>query len=482
MLLSTSRDLLDRRWSDDGGHPRSLRRRRISSGIDRDYARISELVTASGATVLFVRGPLDDPFWLGRETMFELPRTSRHRRRRDASAGAAGDGVSGPRPAGMGRGQRHRREPRGASRRHPLDTRGRVRPDGALARPDVAVDRTAVTSDHDRAPVDGADDETAEFHALVGEIRDAGVRRVHVLAWRDLDDPDAGGSEVHADHFMRRWADAGLDVLHRTSAGLGIPATARRNGYDVVRRGTRYTVFPRTVVAELTRRMGRFDGLVEIWNGVPWFSPVWCHRPRITIVHHVHGPMWDQILPRTARRARPGARDPGGTAVLPPDRRSSRPAIRRATSCWRSGSEPERVTAVDNGVEPFFTPGERRYDHPTIVATARLAPVKRFGMLIEAAAAARATDPRPPGADHRRGARTRRPRGLDPTPRRGIVGHARRLRAARPTGGRVPAGVDRRQRLDRRGLGARAHRGGGVRHAGGRDRHLRAIVRRSSTA
>ena len=41
-----------------------------------------------------------------------------------------------------------------------------------------------------------------------------GVRRVHVLAWRDLDDPDAGGSEVHADEFMRRF------LLHVLPAGL----------------------------------------------------------------------------------------------------------------------------------------------------------------------------------------------------------------------------------------------------------------------
>ena len=37
-----------------------------------------------------------------------------------------------------------------------------------------------------------------------------GIRRIHVLAWRDLDDPEGGGSEVHADEFERRWADAGL--------------------------------------------------------------------------------------------------------------------------------------------------------------------------------------------------------------------------------------------------------------------------------
>ena len=238
----------------------------------------------------------------------------------------------------------------------------------------------------------GTNEELAALSALVGEIRDAGVRRVHVLAWRDLDDPDAGGSEVHADHFMRRWADAGLDVLHRTSAGLGIPATARRNGYDVVRRGSRYSVFPRTIAAELTRRMGRFDGLVEIWNGVPWFSPVWCHRPRITIVHHVHGPMWDQILPRPLA----GLGRALETRVAPPFYRRTQvvtPSASTRDELLAIGFEPARVTAVDNGVEPFFTPGERRSDHPTIVATARLAPVKRFGLLIEAAAAARATIP-----------------------------------------------------------------------------------------
>ena len=43
--------------------------------------------------------------------------------------------------------------------------------------------------------------------------------------------------------------------------------------------------------------MGRSDALVEVWNGVPWFSPVWYRRPHMTILHHVHGPMWDQIMP-----------------------------------------------------------------------------------------------------------------------------------------------------------------------------------------
>ena len=70
-----------------------------------------------------------------------------------------------------------------------------------------------------------------------------------------------------------------------------------RFGYAVIRRGSRYGVFPRAAAAEVLGQMGRYDALVEIWNGVPWFSPLWYRRPRLTIVHHVHGPMWNQVMP-----------------------------------------------------------------------------------------------------------------------------------------------------------------------------------------
>jgi glycosyltransferase involved in cell wall biosynthesis len=234
-----------------------------------------------------------------------------------------------------------------------------------------------------------------EIDRLVADVMDCGIRRVHVLAWRDLDDRDAGGSEVHADEFMRRWAAAGLDIVHRTSAAAGLPATARRNGYDVIRRGSRYTVFPRTAVSELIGRMGRSDGLVEVWNGVPWFSPVWYRRPHLTILHHVHGPMWDQIMPGPLA----GAGRLLEARLAPPFYRSSElvtPSEATRDELLGLGLRPERVTAVDNGVDPFFSPGYppvHKSPVPLVVAAGRMAPVKRFGLLLEAAAEARASVP-----------------------------------------------------------------------------------------
>jgi len=235
-------------------------------------------------------------------------------------------------------------------------------------------------------------DQEPSLEWYVEDMRARGIRRVHVLAWRDLDDPDAGGSEVHADELMRRWAAAGLDVLHRTSAAVGLPGRDRRNGYDVVRRGSRYSVFPRTIAAELLGRMGRYDALVEVWNGVPWFSPIWCRRPKITMLHHVHGPMWDQILPgplaafgRTleARIAPPFYRR--GLTVTPSD--ATRDEL------LALGFRPDRVVAVPNGVDQFFTPGGSRTAHPSILAVGRLAPVKRFELVVDAALEAKRSVP-----------------------------------------------------------------------------------------
>ena len=232
------------------------------------------------------------------------------------------------------------------------------------------------------------DDTQPSVQQLADELMAVGVRRVHVLAWRDLDDPDAGGSEVHADEFMRRWAEAGLDITHRTSAAVGQPSTAIRHGYRVIRRGSRYSVFPRAVGSEWVHRMGRYDALVEVWNGVPWMSPLWCRKPHITFLHHVHGPMWDQLLPRPLAGV--------GRAL---EARFAPPFYRRTMTLTPSeatrhdllglGFRPDHVIAVNNGVDERFQPGGRRSDSPLVVCVGRLAPVKRQDELIEAAVIAR---------------------------------------------------------------------------------------------
>lgn len=227
-------------------------------------------------------------------------------------------------------------------------------------------------------------DQRFDLDVMASQMIDAGTRRIHVLAWRDLGDDDAGGSEVHADEFMRRWAAVGLDVVHRTSAAAGHPAHESRHGYSVIRRGGRMTVFPRVIGAEIVKSMGRYDAVVEIWNGVPWLSPVWCRRPRVLVLHHIHGPMWNQMFP--APLAAIGRRLE--TSWAPPLYRRT-PTITTSDDTRRDlielGWRPELVHTGPVGVDDFFSPSStvHKTAEPTVLAVGRQAPVKRFELLLE---------------------------------------------------------------------------------------------------
>lgn len=237
-------------------------------------------------------------------------------------------------------------------------------------------------------------DDLADPVAKIGDLAaSAGIRRIHVLAWRDLDDVEAGGSELHIAEVAKLWAAAGLEVTMRTSWAQGQPTEAVRDGYRVIRRAGRYMVFPRAALAEILGRTGPRDVLVEIWNGMPFLSPLWNRGPRVILLHHVHAEMWTMTLGPTL--------GPLGelfeSRVAPPLYRNETIATLSESSKRELiddlGFSPDRITVAPPGIDPKFSPGGERSPHPLAVAVGRLAPVKRYDMLVRAAHRARAQVP-----------------------------------------------------------------------------------------
>lgn len=224
----------------------------------------------------------------------------------------------------------------------------------------------------------------AEEIAKIGDLAAAaGIRRVCMLAWRDLDDPEAGGSEVHASTVASLWGQAGIEVTMRTSYAAGHPQISWRDGYRVIRKAGRYMVFPRAAFSEMMGWHGSRDGLVEIWNGMPFFSPVWGKGPRIVWLHHVHAEMWQMTLP-------PRLAAMGSTleSRIAPHFYRRTPIVTLSESSKRELVEelrfkPQRVTVVPPGVDPRFSPGGTKSPTPLVLAAGRLVPVKRFEELIE---------------------------------------------------------------------------------------------------
>jgi glycosyltransferase involved in cell wall biosynthesis len=136
------------------------------------------------------------------------------------------------------------------------------------------------------------------------------------------------------------------------------------------------------------------DGLVEIWNGMPFFSPIWSRCPRLVFLHHVHAEMWDMALSPTLAKV--------GYTV---EHRLAPPFYRRSQIVTLSDSarddlverlhlSRDRVTVVPPGIDPRFSPGGTLDPDPFVVAVGRLVPVKRFAWFVEAMLALKVRQPR----------------------------------------------------------------------------------------
>ena len=222
---------------------------------------------------------------------------------------------------------------------------------------------------------------TPAFEALQSAVEASSVKKVLVVSWRDLDDLEAGGSELHADEVLTRWARAGLHIEARTSAVPGRARIVNRHGYTVERSSGRYQVFASVFLRGLFRDRRRYDAVVEVWNGMPFFSPIWFRKMRLVLLHHVHGEMWQMTLPGLL-----------GWVGWTIEHRLAPPFYRKTEIATLSDSSAkeiherlnlQRVSVIPVGISEFYSPGGERAEVPLVVAVGRLVSVKRFDRLIE---------------------------------------------------------------------------------------------------
>ncbi len=219
--------------------------------------------------------------------------------------------------------------------------------------------------------------------------------RVLLLNWRDTGHPEGGGAETHLERMAAGLRAAGHQVEVRCARYPGAPAQQVVDGVRFVRRGGRFTVYLHTAAA-LVRQRRRWDVVVDVQNGMPFWSPLCTRAPVVNVTHHLHREQWQVIFGRRLGRVGWWLESRVAPRVY---RRCHYVTVSQATrlDLSRLGIGPSRVSVVYSGMDapvlPLDADAWPRSAAPSLVVLGRLVPHKRVEVALHTLAELRSQWP-----------------------------------------------------------------------------------------
>jgi glycosyltransferase involved in cell wall biosynthesis len=199
-------------------------------------------------------------------------------------------------------------------------------------------------------------------------------RRITFASWRDLAHPQAGGSELLVDQLAQACVRQGHEVE------LMCAAPTEPRPYRVVPLGGEYTQY---MMAPIAYARGRgADVLVDVENGIPFFSPLWRRGPVVCLVHHVHADQWRMRFPGPVAAVGRALEERAMPRVY---RRAIFLCVSRSTATALAGLgvPAERIRVLPMGADVAKRGGEGKSSTPMFLALGRLAPHKRLDLLVQ---------------------------------------------------------------------------------------------------
>ena len=147
-------------------------------------------------------------------------------------------------------------------------------------------------------------------------------------------------------------------------------------------------------------RFGKVDVVVDVQNGLPFFTRLGTRAPVVVLVHHVHREQWPVVYPGLIGRVgwliehRFAPRLYRGCQYVAVSTRHPRRAR-------RAGRRPRPHRRRPQRHRPGSRVGSGKTTHPSICVVGRLVPHKQVEHAIDAWADLRRTRPRPPPARRR---------------------------------------------------------------------------------
>jgi glycosyltransferase involved in cell wall biosynthesis len=216
------------------------------------------------------------------------------------------------------------------------------------------------------------------------ELQELRGKHVAFLSWRDTRNPEGGGAERYLETMAAGLVAVGAEVTIFCAAYPGAPPEEVIDGVRFVRRGTKLSVYAQGIRALRRGDLGHPDVVVDVQNGLPFFTRPFTRRPVVVLVHHVHREQWPVVYPGLTGRI--------GWWIerrLAPwlYRRDQYIVVSRATrdELGLLGVRGQRIAVVHNGTEPYVAVAPGKSAHPMIAVVGRLVPHKQVEHAIDSA-------------------------------------------------------------------------------------------------
>ncbi len=123
--------------------------------------------------------------------------------------------------------------------------------------------------------------------------------RILIFNWKDLSNPRSGGAEVYTDRVATEWVKMGHDVTLFCAAVEDLPEhDLAAGGYNVVRRGTKHSVYREARRFWLNEGIGNFDLVIDEVNTRPFMTPKFVKNvPIMALIHQVCKEVWGYEYP-----------------------------------------------------------------------------------------------------------------------------------------------------------------------------------------
>lgn len=224
--------------------------------------------------------------------------------------------------------------------------------------------------------------------------RSAGLAGKHVvfLSWRDTRNPEGGGAERYLEQMAAGLVARGCTVTIFCAAHAAAPPEETVDGIRFVRRGSKTTVYLQGMWALWRGDLGDPDVVIDVQNGLPFFSRLVTRRPVVVLVHHVHREQWSIVYSGLTARVGWWIEHRLAPRIY---RRSQYVAVSGATRAELRGLgvTGPRVAVVHNGTDPVVGVAGGKSPTPMVAVVGRLVPHKQVEHAIDAAVALRAEFP-----------------------------------------------------------------------------------------